>query len=126
MKNNQIIRKSVSIFLYAAVLYYLLPFRPLYLYFIAHHYDVDKFYEQSDQPVSTTQYSILLTAELHHNKDTFPKKDRVRFFFNPTFIVTPFINTFVFYYTNQTTTIQQSTYQNPSVLFQSGRSPPLV
>jgi hypothetical protein len=126
MKQNPILKISSSILLYAIVLYYLLPFRPAYLYYSAHHNQTQIVYELNKDKANPSQNNITFTSDLKHNKDTFPQKDKVRFFFTSCYITTPFITKFVFYNVNQNFPFLQSSYQNPLILFNSGRGPPIV
>ena len=126
MKQNPIINKSTSIVLYAIVLYYLLPFRPLYIYYTSLNNTTQEYYQQDTKATNNSESSGVLASELHNNKDTFPQKEKVRFFFDSFFIVSPHYNTVVSFTKEEIHSYLQYTYQNPLVFYNSSRGPPVV
>jgi hypothetical protein len=127
MKQKQVIKKSASIILYAIVLFYLLPFRPLYIFYNYSHFNTTgECYEQSNNVLITSDNSLALTSEIHLNKDTFPKKDKIRFYFDSFFIVSPDCNKVASTTKEEIVPYLHYIYHNPLVNCNSGRGPPIV
>jgi len=126
MKLNKTIKKSTSILLYVIVLYYLLPFRPLYIYYTSLNNTSQEYFKQDNKTSNAPENSGVFTSELNYNKDTFPQKEKVRFFFDSFFIVSPHYNSVVSFTKEEIHSYLKSTYQNPLVYYNSGRGPPIV
>ena len=127
MKIRQFIKKGISVPLYLIVIYYLLPFRPMYLYYSAHHGSAEILNEYKQEKANQDKSNIVLGTLLHQNNDTFPKKDGVRFFFKSGFVVTPLVsNSFVFFTKSEIRSFLQPCYQPPLVLFALDRGPPFA
>jgi len=126
MKLNQIIKKGASILLYTIVLYYLLPFRPLYLYYTSLNNTSQEYFKHDNKSTNAPESSGVFTSELNYNKDTFPQKEKVRFFFDSVFIVSPYYVSVVSLTKEEIQSYLESTYQNPLVYYNSSRGPPIV
>lgn len=126
MTGGQFIKKTTSVTLYFIVLYYLLPFRPVYLYYSAHHSSADILQEIKKEKGNQTGKNLASDKEFRHNNDIFPKKDQVRFFISGFIIPSPHSNECVFFTKKKTHPFLQSDYQSPLVLFNFNRGPPLV
>ncbi len=125
MKPGQFIRRANSVTLYLIVLYYLLPFRPVYLYYSAHHTLSDILLELKEKK-NQIGNNLAFNEVFRHNSDTFPKKDQARFFFSGFIIPSPLSNGVAFVSKKEISHFLQSPYQNALVLFNSGRGPPLA
>ena len=127
MKTGQFIKKGISVVLYLCVIYYLLPFRPMYLYYSAHHTSADILNELKKEKASQTINGIAFGTAVHQNNDTFPKKDQTRCFFKSGFVVTsPLCSDFVLFAKDEIRTFLHPCYQPPLILFNSGRGPPIA
>lgn len=127
VKTGQYIKGTISIPLYLFVIYYLLPVRPLYLYYSSQHNPAaivnELKREKADQNINT----ISFNNQLCQNNDTFPKKDRVCFFFETGFVVTsPLNNEFIFVSKDVIRIFLHLCYQPPLVDYNSSRGPPLA
>lgn len=126
MKQAQYIKKAISVPLYLIVVYYLLPFRPMYLYYSAQHNPTAIFNELKKEKANQNN-AFSLNKQFSQNNDTFPKKDKVRFFIKTGFFVTSTLSdNFVFFGKDQIQTFLHPSYEPPLILFSFNRGPPLV
>jgi hypothetical protein len=116
MQHRKLFEKAGHIVLYLCVLYYLLPFRPAYLYFIAYH--------PAANPVQQEQ---ILNADANSPKFlayyNFPQKDKSRFDVAFTLAIAPLAKAAapsVFTYRAYFLTL----YSIPNILCNSNRGPP--
>ena len=127
MKAGQFIKKVTDVSLYLIVIYYLLPFRPMYLYYSAHHSSADILNELKKENASQLRNDLTVNKEFNQNKDTFPKKDQIRCFFKSGFIVSsPQSNDFVLFAIDQIQTFLHPCYQPALLHFDLNRGPPLA
>jgi hypothetical protein len=124
MKRKQNINKAVSIFLYVVALYYLLPFRPMYLYYSSQYQTSEVIINQNE--ANQADKAATFQTTLHHNKDTFPKKEKVRFFFDTGIAVSPCSITFIPNNKNERLHFLYTFYKDPFTLSNSSRGPPLA
>jgi hypothetical protein len=116
------IKQAVFIFLNLAVLYYLLPFRPGYLYYISHH----KSTSSNESPINKGGHVLISNKIIITSGDLFPKKDNSRFDFNFNIEITPSISKFVLAYTDIVFSHLQVSYSSVSSLYYTTRGPPAV
>lgn len=127
VKTGQYIKGIISLPLYLFVIYYLLPARPLYLYYSAHHNPAAIVNDLKKEKAEQNSKTISLNSQLCQNNDTFPKKDRVCFFFETGFVDTsPLNNEFIFVSKDEIRIFLHPCYQPPLVAFNSSRGPPLA
>ena len=117
---NKPIKKTIAIVLYITVLYYLLPFRPCYLYSIVHQKPNHSYHCFKNEHVSSAHETFLKIG------DPFPKKNKSKFGLEGNIIIAPIFNGFVFTYRKVVFPFVQPKYVAPLILCNSNRGPPLV
>jgi hypothetical protein len=107
------------------VLYYLLPFRPLYLLHLSRISPSVALYEIKREKALENSDFNSPNKKLSRNKDTFPKKDKIRFYFKTTFFITVVASTkFTFAYHDQEKRFVLPEYHAPLLLSLTNKSPP--
>ena len=120
------IKKKICVILYIATLYYLLPFRPLYLYYSTESRAIEiasKIRNHGKQKVFNCYGK---TENLNNHHDIFPQKKRVKFFLYTLKFDEPLEFNNVFFSLEKSTTLSICQYKNYNLLVKHTRGPPAV
>ncbi len=127
MKRLQFIRKTISVLLYLVVLYYLLPYRPAHLYYLAHHAVPGVAAEFQKAKAQRDMQASSFKKQFASGKLMLTKKYKVKFFFKTDFLVPEqSSNETVFLRGEEIHSYTLPPYQPPQVFNDSGRGPPLA
>lgn len=119
-------KRKICILLYIATLYYLLPFRPLYLYATAsiRHASIHKNLKLTKP--HRVVYGPHSGTIVQWNKDLFPKKQRIKFFFVFLKLDEPVTSEVTFFIVKNTSPLFHIEHQNHILLIQCPRGPPVA
>jgi hypothetical protein len=117
---NKFMKKSTCIFSYIILLYYLLPFRPAYIYYSSQQKSASSFYYN----LSENKKTFADNKCFKKNDDTFPKKGRIRFDLDDNFKIDPVFEGLLVAYKKVISSESHIQYVNPLVYCNSNRGPP--
>ncbi len=120
MLSGKPIKKIVCILSYLILLYYLLPFRPIYLYYIAHHKSASIVHDNKNE----SEQLLAGNKSLLKSADSFPQKDRSRFDLDHPLLIHPVLEKFVFSYKQISFSYPRICYADPLLFYNSNRGPP--
>jgi hypothetical protein len=112
MKNKSFSLNGVGALCYLVLLYYLLPFRPSYLYYASQH--------SGENALQQTEGATAVLKSANF----FPQKIKVRFCFDFFLPRTPVLESIVFNVSSEQKHYSASKYLTPSLLPNSNRGPP--
>jgi len=120
-------KRTICIALYAAVLYYLLPFSPSVLYYYSHHkrlISFDKLKKEHENVIAKK----LADNNYYHHKTSHrsPKKNHDRYYFHPNAILEQEDNQIIGSNRQKLLSYFQLNYSQSRYFSLSGRGPPLV
>ena len=117
MSTHHHIKKLSVSFFYLIVLYYLLPFSPIYLYYTAHEKNPSSFHNEKG-------YTLSYNETFLKTNFSFSKKDKNRFDVDSSIIVPSNANEFVFTYITAVFFSFQCDHSDTLTLSNSNRGPP--
>lgn len=119
----RLMKKTLIYFSYLIVLYYLLPFSPIYLYYTSNHKAITSSIDYNH--TKSTKFSSNKT-ELKNDAHYFIKKDKNRFDLDNNILVPGNFAELVFVYKKVQFSYLEIFHSDSIVLNNSNRGPPLV